>query len=89
MLDWLETNKLTVVEEVEDHVVVAIVGSDMVGVVVVVVVTVVLGNKAVEAVDITRGFSMNLTLYCLFNCLLTPTSLFGSLAILFLKTCNF
>ena len=64
MLDGLERNKFTVVEEVESHIVVAIIGSHMMGGVAVVVVTAVIGIEVVDALDNTRGFPINLTLYC-------------------------
>ena len=64
MLDGMETNKFAVAEEVEGHVVVAITGSDMVGGVAFVVVTAVIHIEVVNALDSTRDFSINLTLYC-------------------------
>ena len=69
MLDGLETDIFAVAVEVEDHVVIALIGSDMLGLVVVVVVTAVVGIKVSNVLDSTRGFSINLTLYCpLFAC---------------------
>ena len=65
MLDGLETNKFTVMEEVEGHVVIALIGLDMVGEVVLVVVTVIVGINVTGALNSTRGFSINLNLYCL------------------------
>ena len=65
MLDGLETNKFTVAVEVEGHVVIALIGVDMVSGVIVVVVTVVVGIKVADVLDSTRGFSIHLTLYCL------------------------
>ena len=65
MLDGLEGNKFAVVEEVKDLVVVTIFRSDIVGRMVVVVVAVVIGINVISSVDSTRGFCINLTLYCL------------------------
>ena len=64
MLDGLEANKFTVVEEMEGYVVIALVGLDMVGRVAVVVVKVVVGIKVASALDSTRHFSINIILYC-------------------------
>ena len=65
MLNGKETNKFAVAVEVEDDVVIALIGLDMVGGVEVVVVTVVIGIKVANVVDSTKGFSINLTFYFL------------------------
>ena len=67
MFDGLETNKFTVVVEVEGHIVVAITGLDMVGrVAVVVVMTLALGAEIdIIALGGKRGLSVLLSLYCL------------------------
>ena len=60
VLDGLETNKFTVVEIVEGHVVITIPGLDMVGgVVVVVVVTMILGAEVADALESKRGFLLS------------------------------
>ena len=89
MLDGQETHKFTVMEEAEGHTVVTIIGSDMMGRVVVLVETVVIGIKVVGAPDSTKGFSINLTLYCLLPACLFLLLFLDSLVILFIEACNF
>ena len=61
----LETKEFAEVEEVEGFGVIALVGLHMVSGVAVAVMTTVVGIKVANALDSTRGFSINLTLYCL------------------------
>ena len=61
----LETSEFAEVEEVEGYGVIALTGLDMVGGLAVVVMAAVAGIKVINALDSTRGFSINLTLYCI------------------------
>ena len=61
----LEMNKLTEADEVEGHGGIALTELGIVGWVAVVVVTDVVGIRVADALGSTRGFSINLILYCL------------------------
>ena len=58
----MEMNKFPEAEKVEGHGVIALTTLDIVGRVVVVVVTAVVGIRVTDALGSTRGFSINLTL---------------------------
>ena len=65
----LETNKFIEAGEVEGYGGIALAGLGIVERVAVVVVTAVVGIRVANALGSTRGFSVNLTLYCLlFDC---------------------
>ena len=75
VLDGLETNKFAVVEEVRGHIVITLIGLDIVGGVAVAAATVVVGIKVANALDSNRGFSINLTFVLPPTCLVVPASL--------------